>query len=90
MGVAPWRRSNESRIARAVKCRKEIFFLAPDSMWIYVRPECANGTEEEAKTTRHKMEYVVRKLNATDGVEVAERKLVTHFEKKMCRMHEFT
>ena len=28
------------------------------------------------------MWYVVRKLNATDGVEVAERKLVTHFEKK--------
>jgi hypothetical protein len=29
---------------------KREFFLAPDRMWIYVRPERANATEEEAKT----------------------------------------
>jgi hypothetical protein len=60
---------------------KREFFLAPDRMWIFLRPESANGTEEEAKATPQNG-YVVRKLNATDGVEVAERKLVTHFEKK--------
>ena len=32
----------------------------------------------------HKLWYVMRKLNATGGVEVAEKKLVTHFEKIMC------
>jgi hypothetical protein len=57
-------------------------------MGICVRPESATGAEEEAKTMPQNG-YVVRKLNATDGVEVAERKLVTHFEKIMCRMHEF-
>jgi hypothetical protein len=63
------------------------FFLARQGRG-FTETEVYNGTEEEAKQC-HKMWYVVRKLNATGGVEVVEKKLVTHFEKIMCRVHEF-
>ena len=41
------------------------------------------GTKKKRKQI-HKMWYVMRKLNATGGVEVSGKKLVTHFEKIMC------
>ena len=52
-------------------------------MWIYPRPESANGPKKKRKQG-HKMWYVVRKLCATGGMGVPKEKLVTHFEKIMC------
>lgn len=48
MGMTPWCRSNSSRIACVMKCRKEIFSGGgpADSP----RPKYTNGAEEEAKT----------------------------------------
>ena len=52
-------------------------------MWIYQDRSIQTGPKKKRKQG-HKMWYVVRKLNATGGVEAAEKKLVTHFEKIMC------
>ena len=67
-----------------MKCRKENFFWR-GRMRIFLRPKATNGTEEEAKTVPQNEENG-RQLG---DVEVVEKKLVTHFEKIMCRVHEF-
>jgi len=61
-----------------MKCRKENFFWRGRDVDL-LRASLQTGPKKKRKP-RHKM----RKLKATGGVEAAEKKLVTYFEKIMC------
>ena len=79
MGMTPWCRSNRLRIACVMKCRKEIF-SGGAGMWIYQDRSIQTGPKKKRKQG-HKMWYVVRKLNATGGVEAVGKKISHTFRK---------